>query len=191
MVKIKNNPVKGRKCSRFESDFIKDIKKIIKEQPGDICLKLGEIMERCKIPYDPIIIHYNNKVSQIFQKHRKKMKQKLTDFVIIGEYYKLLESGLNEKEIFIRFRDYCVSWDVIPVYSDKHDDYRYHLLTLPEWMKMIDKRVMLLGQEYKNKIDTLKEAMTVFPKETNKQLRVVSHKPDELKDYLLGEGKDE
>ena len=189
-MRVNKNPVKKRKCSKFESGFVKDIKNIIK-QNDDIDLKISEIMEQCKIPYDPLIVHYYHKVSQIFQKHRKKMKYKMQDFVILGEYHKLLEKGLSEKEIFIKFRDYCVSWDVIPVYADKHDEYKYHLLTLPEWMKMIDNRIMLIGQEFKNKIDSLRHARDMFPKEINRQFRVTSHKPDELKDYLLEGGKEE
>ena len=98
---VKKNPVKERKCSRFESDFTKDIKKIIKKHPGDIDLTISEIMSECKIPYDPLIIHYYNKVSGIFQKHRKKMKNKMQDFVILGEYHKLLRKGMSEKEIFV------------------------------------------------------------------------------------------
>lgn len=190
MVRVKNNPIKNRKCDAFESGFIKNLKVIIKEK-SDIDLKIGEIMEHCGVPYDPLIIHYYCKTSQIFQKHRKKMKQKLQDFVSIGEYHKLVEQKLSEKEIFIKFRSYCISWDVLPVYSDKHDDNRYHLLNLPEWMKMVDRRIMLIGEEFKNKIDSLRQARDLFPKEAGKQLRVVSHKPDELKDYLLGVHDDE
>ena len=40
-------------------------------------------------------------------------------------YVKYLEEGLSEEQIFNKFIKYCVSWDVIPVYADRDEEFRY------------------------------------------------------------------
>jgi len=56
---------------------------------------------------------------------------------------------------------------------------------------MIEKRVNKLGEEFKNKVDMLRETQIAFPKKMKRELKIISHKPDELKDYLIGDGKDD
>lgn len=103
------------------------------------------------------------------------------------ELKKINGKNLSEKDIFLKFRQYCVSWDVIPIYADKNDDYRYHLLTLDKWMVMLDQRIARIGKEFKNKIDILRQARDTFPQATKREFLVASHKPKELKEYVSEE----
>lgn len=153
-----------------------------------------EIMDMCGIEFDYSMIQVYNKVSDIFQKHRRYMIHALQDFVILIEedgktrYQKCLDKGMNEKQIFENFMKCCVDWRVLPLYSEKDDDWRYYLLTLPEWIVMIDQRINRMGKEFKNKINMLRAARDAFPESTVRELKVLGHKPSELKDYLLGDG---
>lgn len=188
---MEKNPWTQRKCSAFESKLIKNFKNSIKNNPDCYQKNMSEIMDMCGIEFDYSMIQVYNKVSHIFQKHRRYMIHKLQDFTILLEedgltrYQKCLSEGMNEKQIFEKFMKCCVDWNVIPVYSDKDDDWRYYLLTLPEWIVMIDQRISRMGKEFKNKIDILRAARDSFPKTTNRELKVLGHKPSELTDYLL------
>jgi len=137
-----------------------------------------------------------NKISSILQRHRKYLAKGIDYFVNeldeqgITQYQRYVAMGLSEDEIFRKFIDFCVSWAVLPVYADEEDEYRYYLLDLSNWILMIETRVNRMTQEFKNKINMLRETQIAFPKRMKKELKVIGHKPDELKDYFL-EGKDE
>jgi hypothetical protein len=187
--KINKNPIKGRKCGAFESRLVQNFKRNRELHPN-----MTEIMNMCDFDFDYKIIYTYHKVSSIFQKHRRYMKCALEEFTtLIGTdnkvpYVKYLENGLSEKQIFNKFIEYCIDWDVIPVYADRDKDWRYYFLTLPAYMEMIDNRIMRVGKEFKNKVDSLRSLRDSFPVYTKRELLVIGHKPDELKDYLLGDG---
>ena len=188
-LKRQKNPIKGSKPSAFESRLIQNFKHSLEEHPN-----MNEIMKMCHFDYDYKIIYTYNRVSSILQKHRRYMKRALGSFTTLLDvdgkvpYVRYLEQGLTEREIFDKFIEYCVDWDVIPVYADRDVDFRYYLLTLDSYMDMIDNRISKVGQEFKNKVDSLRTLRDSFPKATNRELLVMRHKPEELKDYLLGEG---
>jgi len=176
--------------------LIKNFKKNIRKNPNNYQKNISEIMEMCGLDFNYSMIRAYNKVSSVFQKHRKYMLHKLQDFVILCEkngktrYQNCLDKGMSEKQIFSIFMKACVNWDVIPVYAEREDDWRYYLLTLPAWMRMVDQRIAKMGKEFKNKVDMLRVARDTFPETTYRELRVIGHKPSELKDYLLGDGND-
>ena len=187
--KKQKNPIKNSKPSAFESKLIRNFKNNLDEHPN-----MNEIMKLCSFDYDYKIIYTYNRISGILQKHRRYMKRALGCFTTLIDvddkvpYVKYLEEGLSEEQIFNKFIKYCVSWDVIPVYADRDEEFRYYLLTLDAYMDMINNRIAKVGQEFKNKVDSLRSLRESFPRTMNRELLVMRHKPDELRDYLLGDG---
>ena len=190
------HPFRNRKPCAFESQLIKTYKDKIIQNPETYPMNMSEITAMCGLPYDPEVLFVYNKISSILQRHRKYLVKGINYFVNELEedgstmYQKYLALGMTEEEIFRKFIDFCVSWNVLPVYADEEDEYRYYLLDLPNWILMIEQRVNKLSKEFKNKVDMLIESQKAFPNRMRRELRVISHKPDELKDYLLEGGKE-
>jgi len=187
------HPFRNRKPCAFESKLINNYKKRILRDSEKYPLNISEITSMCDLPYDPKVLYVYNKISSILQRHRKYLAKGINYFVNeLDEkgttiYQKYVAEGLSEEAIFREFINFCVSWDVLPVYAAEDDQYRYYLLDLANWIQMIEKRVNRLSEEFKNKVDLLRETQIAFPKKMQRELKLISHKPEEMKDYLLGE----
>jgi hypothetical protein len=191
----RKHPFRNRKPSAFESKLINNYKKRILDDPEKYPMNISELTEMCDLPFDYEVLYVYNKISSILQRHRRYLQKGIDYFVNeldeqgTTQYQRYVAEGLSEEEIFDEFINFCVSWDVLPVYAWDEDKFRYYLLDLDNWLLMIEQRVDRVCVEFKNKVDMLRSSQTAFPKRMKRELKLIGHKPGELKDYLLEDGK--
>lgn len=187
----RKNPFKSRSPGPLEDKFIRNYKEIIDRKPKNYPMNISELTTLCGLPYDPEVLYVYKKIHSIFNKHRKYMIDGLDSFTLAPEedgktkYEKYKEMGKSEDEIFKEFIRYCVSWEVLPVYADENDEFRYHLLTLEHWILMIEERVGKIKKEFENKADSLKKAYPAFPNAVRQEIKQLGYKPS----VLLEDGK--
>lgn len=109
-------------------------------------------------------------------RHRKRTDEQFEFLFTTGEFDKYLNNGYSEQEIYQKFIDCCLSYEIIPLYCDI--DEKYKLLDLESFLLVKKQRLKSAGREIKNKFDSLKKPMQVLPKTVKTELNVLRENPD-------------
>jgi len=158
--------------------------KHINANPSSYPRTMEEIMEIFGLDFSRTIVNNYHNVQNFFIQQRKKMNTMVEDFLKTGDYEKAIKQGFSEDDIFRQFVDTMLSYEVVPLYSDRDDKYRYKLLDLPSWHEMIKDRIRRIGKEFENKIDSIRTSMKMLPESTKKELEVLTGKSEEIQKYL-------
>jgi len=177
--------------STFERRTARALISHLREHPNSYARDIGEIMGILGIHYDAVAIKNYHKLHAFFSKHRKIMLQLMDKFIQSGEYEKYIQNGLSENEIFQRYMDFLLSWEVVPLHSDSEDGWKYKLLDLDSWMEMLNSRIRRIGTEFENKIDILRTAHNILPNSTEHVKQELTDTSNEIRKNLLSEHEDE
>ena len=176
--------------STFERRTARALTQYLRENPSSYARNISEIMGILGLHYDAIAIKNYHKVHAFLSKQRKLMITIMDKFIKTGEYETYLQDGLTEDEIFQRYMDFLLSWEVIPLHSDIDDGWKYKLLDLNSWMEMVDSRIRRIGSEFEEKIKTLRTAHYMLPNSAGIELESLTNTSDGIRKNLLTEGED-
>jgi len=179
-----------KKIKARESPLFRRMRRVlidyIGKHPLSYPLNIEELMKLFGFEYNGVIIGNYKRTQRFMISQRKQMNYEMTRFLKSGQYEEYLKKGLSEEEIFRKFVDTMLSYEVIPLYSDSDDDYKYKLLDLPSYFEMLNSRIRKISTEFEHKINIVRSTARIAPKETRKELGVILDAPDEVQRFLEG-----
>ena len=168
--KVKSREGKfGQKCSRALSDFIR---KYPEKYPSDI----GELMLICGIHCDFESIKIYGKFHNFLQRHRKYTDEMFTILIQDNWFDKYKTEGLTDEQIYQKFIDACISWEIVPLYYDV--DGKYKLIDLHSFLLLKKERLYSAFAEIQHKVESYKTVEKILPDTIHAELEMMKESPD-------------
>lgn len=163
----------NRHCARTLADYIKN-------HPSSYPSDIEELLEICKIKVDMESVKKYHKFHSFLVKHRKMTMTMFERAIENGDFKKYKDEGIDEKEIYQRFIDTCLSYEILPLYCDV--DGRYKVCDLYSYLEMINARLKATGSELKEKFGRFETMNEVLPEAVNDELLLLQDDFQMLKD---------
>lgn len=162
--------------SSFDRHCAKHLNKHIKENPMSYPSDISELMSICGVTCDLQSVRNYQRFHAFLVRHRKMTDEKFIELVNNGVLDKYLNNGHSEEEIYHKFIDCCLSYEIIPLYCDI--DNKYKLLDLHSFLLVKKSRLKSAGSEIKNKFVSLKKPLDVLPNTVGMELNILRDSPD-------------
>jgi len=89
---------------------------------------------------------------------------------------KYKEENLTDEQIYQKFIDACISWEIVPLYYDV--DGKYKLIDLHSFLLIKKERLFAVVTEIKNKVKSYKIVGQVLPDAIHNELEMMRETPD-------------
>ena len=159
----------GQQCSRALYDFIK---KNPVEYPND----LEGLMAICGLHCDFDSVKTYQQFHSFLQRHRKYTDNMFSILIVDKWFEKYKTDGISDEDIYQRFIDTCISFEIIPLYYDA--DGKYKLIDLHSFLLMKKERLFSAVTEIKHKADSYKMLEEVLPDTIHSELEMLKASPN-------------
>lgn len=159
----------GQDCSRKLYDFIK---KYPAKYPSD----LKELMGICGLKCDFESVKTYQQFHSFLQRHRKYTDEMFSILIAENWFDKYKLDGLTDEDIYKRFIDACLSYEIIPLYYDV--DGLYKLIDLHSFLLIKKERLFSAATEIKHKVDSYKVVEQILPDTIHSEIEMMKESPD-------------
>ncbi len=166
--------------SSFNLHCAKNIKRYIDSNPKSYPTTLEELMEICGVKVDLESVRLYQKFHSFLMKQRKLTMQMFEELITMGYFEQYKTEGLHEKEIYRKFIDTCLSYEIVPLSCDV--DNKYKLCDLSSFLEMIESRLRSTGSELKQKFEYMSTMGEILPQTITGELEALQGDFQMLKD---------
>jgi hypothetical protein len=132
-------------------------------------------MQLFGLKYDAQAISDYHELHQYLVKHRKYTVEMMEMMFVNGHFHRYIEDGMSEEDIYQGFVDKCLSYGIIPLYSDS--DGKYKLVDMQSFFSIIESRLRASGSELVSKMKNIKTVSNVLPKKTEFEVSLMRDDP--------------
>ena len=161
--------------SRLYASWSRKLCDYIRDNPVDYPLSTEELMNMFGLKYDAQAISDYHELHSYLQRHRKYTIQMMEILFLEGHFKKYVEEGVDEQTIYQNFIDKCLSFGIVPFYSDA--DGKYKLIDLKSFFGIMETRLKASGTELVSKMKNIKTASNVLPQTTTGEIQHIRDDP--------------
>jgi len=162
--------------SSFDKHCAKHLYKHIKENPTSYPSNISGLMNICGIKCDLQSIRNYQRFHAFLVRHRKMTDKKFVELVNSGWFEEYLNNGYSEEEIYHKFIDCCISYEIIPLWCDV--DGNYKIIDLHSFLLIKKERIKSASAEIANKFVSLKEPIKILPNTIKTELNILKESSD-------------
>ena len=134
----------------------------ISKHPTEYPSSLDDLLGICGITIDWESVSTYQSFHGFLQKQRKKTDKAFGILVDEGWFNKYIADGLTEEQIYDKFIETCLSWNIIPLYYDV--DGLYKLIDLHSFILIKQERIRSTCKEISTKFNDLQNHSRVLPR---------------------------
>ena len=131
-------------------------------------------MDICGIKCDFESVKNYQKFHVYLIKQRNQTMEKMEELITFGYFEEYLNNGHSEEEIYNKFIDTCLSYEIIPLYGDS--DKKYYLADLDSFIRIIKTRLKANKSEMTNKFGMIKTSKNILPETINNEFAKLNQK---------------
>ena len=152
----------NKKLSKQHQHWLVLLQKYINNHPDDYSSSLTDLMSICGFSVDMESVRLYQSFHNLLVKQRKNTDKMFRILIDDGWFNKYISEGANEKQIYGKFIETCLSWGIIPLYYDV--DGLYKIVDLDSFMIIKTERLRSTCKEISTKMNILKDTSLVLPK---------------------------
>jgi len=162
--------------SSFDRHCSRNLYEYIKTHPKSYPSTIKELLDICGIKCDFESVKNYQKFHSYLIKQRNQTMNKMEELITHGYFEEYLNNGHTEEEIYNRFIDTCLSYEIIPLYSDS--DKKYYLADLNSFIDIIHTRLKANKSEITHKFDMIKTSKNILPETIKNEFPKLDNKPN-------------
>ena len=174
MKKFKN--IKSKE-SKFSQDCSRALYYFIKKHPVKYPSNIKELMDICRLECDFKSVKTYQQFHNFLQRHRKYTDNLFSILTDEGWFDKYKKDGLIDEEIYKRFIDVCISYEIIPLYYDGADG-DYKLIDLHSFLLLKKERLFAVATELKHKGEAYTSMEKVLPDTIHSEIEIRKESPE-------------
>lgn len=151
----------NKRESMEHMNWLNNLHNFIKKNPEEYPSDLKDLMGICGLTIDFESVSLYQSFHAFLIRQRKRTDEAFSILIDDGWFTKYISEGLTEEQIYDKFIDTCLSWDIVPLYYD--DDGLYKLIDLHSFMMIKMERIRSTCTEISNKIKVIQETAKVLP----------------------------